>query len=118
MREQLLSINDPECWRPVGEHLVSSHGRIANSDGKILKPDRHYKGYLRVKDRRVNKNKLVHALVAEAFLGPKPWLHTVDHLDEDKSHNAPINLEYVTNEENTRRYHARKKLKNVERCSA
>ena len=41
----------------------------------------------------------------------KPLDHTVDHLDEQKTHNAPINLEYVTNEENIRRYHERKKAK-------
>lgn len=116
MREQLLSIDDPECWRPVGEYWVSSHGRVANPDGDILKPDRHWKGYRRIKTRE-RKNVPVHKLVVMAFIGPIPEGFTVDHLDENKEHNAPINLEVVTNAENTRRYHQRKRAKQYD-CAA
>lgn len=112
MREQLLSYDDPECWRPVGEYLVSSHGRVANLKGDILNPDVHWQGYLRIKTtKKPRKNLRIHLLVAEAFLGPRPPGYIVDHLDEDKTHNCPINMEYVTIAENNRRYRERKAMR-------
>jgi hypothetical protein len=45
----------------------------------------------------------VHRLVADAFIGPCPSGHEVDHLDCDKTNNTPGNLEYVTRAENMRR---------------
>lgn len=107
MREQLLSIHDPECWRPIGDYLVSSHGRVANERGRILKPQEH-KGYRRVylRDKKVR----IHVLVAKAFIGDPDPNHVVDHLDTDKSHNCPVNLEWVTHAENMRRHYQRKRV--------
>lgn len=42
----------------------------------------------------------LHALVAEAFLGPRPERMTVNHKDGVKTNNAAINLEYATYKEN------------------
>ena len=46
--------------------------------------------------------KLVHVLVAEAFIGKKTGLD-IDHLDNCKTNNRIDNLEYVTRRENISR---------------
>lgn len=43
---------------------------------------------------------LVHRLVADAFLGPCPVGHEVNHQNLDKADNRAANLEYVTRSEN------------------
>lgn len=94
----------PEEWRPVdghgGKYIVSSSGRVA----KILKGRLSKNGYPTVCLSHAIKSKLVfvHQLVARAFHGPANgmWVH---HKDNDKTHNIPGNLEYVTPQENTLR---------------
>ncbi|MFE5595675.1 HNH endonuclease [Streptomyces sp. NPDC056549] len=48
------------------------------------------------------RNRLIHLLIAETYLGPKPDGHQVNHRDGNPSHNAAANLEYVTPSENVR----------------
>lgn len=48
----------------------------------------------------------VHALVARAFLGPRPPGAVIDHRNADKHDNRPANLEYVSPGENMRRAHS------------
>lgn len=45
----------------------------------------------------------VHALVADAFLGPRPEGHVVDHIDYDRGNPDVKNLEYIPHGENLRR---------------
>jgi HNH endonuclease/CENP-B-like protein len=47
-------------------------------------------------------NHPVHALVAVAFLGPRPKGLVVCHRDGDKTNNRPANLMYATQAENVR----------------
>lgn len=47
------------------------------------------------------KQSRVHVLVAQSFLGPKPYKYQVNHKDGDKTNNLVSNLEYVTQVENT-----------------
>jgi len=101
-----------ELWKPVyinGEkttYVVSTRGRVKNlkTDHMMhLRKDR--KGYLRVCISVNGKMywKMVHQVVAKAFL-PNPHNYPqIDHLDCDKTNNDISNLEWVTNEENMRR---------------
>ena len=46
------------------------------------------------------KKVMVHILVAEAFLGPKPNGYEIDHINSIRKDNRAANLKYVTREEN------------------
>lgn len=120
-----------EEWREVvGEpgYWVSNLGRVISEgtpeqrdgDGEIVK---------RAKPRRVlrwsfsgskkvypvvsirRRSYLVHVLVAEAFLGPRPKGYEIDHLDGNAFNARVTNLAYVTSAQNVRsrveRYEAR-----------
>jgi len=109
-----------EEWRPVkgyeGLYEVSNLGRV-KSLARIV--DRSHGIPRRVRERIVansiagrgywktqlycegrSKQKYIHCLVAEAFIGPKPDGLQINHRDGDKSNNTPSNLEYVTPKEN------------------
>lgn len=64
----------------------------------------HRDGYLQVKLPRAERSYrhgMVHALVALAFLGVRPAGLVIRHLDGDKLNNAPGNLAYGTQRENS-----------------
>lgn len=100
-----------EEWRAIpdtdGAYSVSSMGRIRRNHGvvggpRILRGSKNGAGYvccaLCCNGRRISSK--VHALVAAAFLGPRPPGFHVNHISGNKSDNAITNLEYVTLEEN------------------
>ncbi len=104
-----------EEWRTIpslsGYYEASSLGRIrrarpghATFIGRIIRSASHRRGYRYVCVPPSPGAKLrscyVHALVAEAFLGPCPLGMQVNHRDLVKTNNVPINLEYVTPQEN------------------
>ena len=98
-------IPDVEEWRPVQantDYQVSSHGRVRNKKGLILKPILTKPGYYNVGLWRHSKSQVVrvHKIVAEAFLGPRPEGLVVMHLDNDPANNRLSNLRYGTQSEN------------------
>jgi hypothetical protein len=111
--------NSFEIWKPVqtwvGFYEVSNQGRVRSCDrvakgryeqmkfkGRILKPGTHPKGYLLVSFTKVQCREyhFVHALVAAAFIGPRPAGYEVRHLDGNPKNNAATNLAYGTRKEN------------------
>ena len=67
-----------------------------------LKYRKNTKGYLiaRLWKEGVVYQRPVHSLVCEAFIGPKPDGHEINHKDGIKAHNGVENLEYCTRSEN------------------
>lgn len=100
-----------EEWKDVkdyeGLYQVSSFGRVKSFCKKeiILKSYFEKIGYytVRLSNNRRKKTKKVHQLVAIAFLGHKPCRFdiVVDHFDNNKLNNFCLNLQLVTNRENT-----------------
>jgi len=103
-----------EIWKDVvgyeGIYKVSSFGKVkrikasqGTSEGKILKPIRNVQTkYLCVglcSHGIKQKNKTIHRLVLEAFIGPGIGLET-RHLDGNVNNNKLSNLSYGTHGEN------------------
>jgi hypothetical protein len=83
-------------------YQISSFGRIKNKiTGDILKPSKSC-GYYHIKlCYGINKDMLIHRLVAQAFL-PNPFNYQcVNHKDEDKTNNHIDNLEWCTHHYNS-----------------
>lgn len=84
---------------------VSNTGLVwTRHHNAVLSPGWQTGGYFFVGLRRDGRshNRKVHALVAEAFIGPRPCGLDVNHIDGDKRNNRVENLEYVTRRENVR----------------
>ena len=80
-------------------YQISSLGNVKSLNkrkGRILKPAKNNKGYLRVGLCKQGKRKmyLVHRLVTSAFIENPNNLPQVNHKDEDKTNNAVENLEF------------------------
>lgn len=108
-----------EVWHKVigYDYQVSSYGRIRTCDhvqlsrnrktyricsGQIVRQHQNRQGYLKVHLYRGNERKsfFVHRLVAEAFVRGYASGLVVNHLNEIKSDNRAINLEWCTPKEN------------------
>lgn len=95
---------DYECWIDMDEfpnHQLSTHGRVRNKwNGYILKPFPDCYGYLRLSIGNTD-NVYIHILVAEHFIGPKPFSRAeVNHLDTNRQNNHYLNLEWTTRKGN------------------
>lgn len=73
--------------------------------GRILRPHINKHGYPQVAITVAGKKMWipVHRLIAETFIGPRPYGMQIDHIDGNKLNNAARNLEYVTGSENMQR---------------
>ena len=111
--DELYSMTGLSCEWGVHPYIpnvyVSDTGLVAkNIRGKIKLMDQHpiNSGYLVVgvisTDRNVNRNRLVHRLVAETFIPNPTNKPCVNHIDGDKTNNRVYNLEWCTKSENMR----------------
>lgn len=104
-----------EQWKDVvdyeGIYQVSNYGTVkrvkraaatrVGAQVKHLAPSKSYfypRVVLHNQDR--GKSFFVHALVAAAFLGPRPEGHQINHKNGDKLNPGADNLEYCTQSEN------------------
>lgn len=104
-----------EIWKDIagfeGVYQVSNKGNVRSLDryvqcadsvrhykGRLMKQDKKKNGYLQVNLKRqaVNKQFLIHRLVAVAFLPNPDGLATVNHKDENKENNSVDNLEWCS----------------------
>lgn len=115
-----VSLKSNEIWKEVPGYPgyeVSSFGEVRSKARTVVQRNGHpytvaekillqnptSKGYLAVGLSRDGKSstKMVHILVAMAFLGKKRAGHEVRHLDGRKQNNKAINLEYGTHQDNS-----------------
>ena len=113
-----------EEWKDIkgyeGLYQVSSEGRYKSCDRFILRKNRwgkinkvfypgqvmkkyiNNKGYYTARLSKNNKSstKLIHRLVAEAFIGNPNNLPEINHKDENKENNRADNLEWCTRQYN------------------
>jgi len=128
-----MAISNPiehdEIWRPVVNwedlYSISSFGKVRRDKsfrpkhvGHIMSPRTDRYGYLTVLLRRPGKQRYVtvHRLVTEAFIGPCPRNHGVNHKDGCKKNNHVSNLEYMTNPDNVRQAAKMGLMTHGERC--
>lgn len=90
-----------ETWKDVGNgYQVSDLGRVRNRDKHVMKTWVINSGYESIKLVGV-KDRLVHRLVAKAFLADSYFEGAeVNHIDGDRLNNEVSNLEWVTPKEN------------------
>ena len=96
-----------EEFKPITEYLegyfVSNHGRVKkNRRGELIYSlSENSVGYL--KCNIAGKQNAVHILVAKYFLGHEPngYKEVVDHKDNVRHNNCYLNLQTITNRENT-----------------
>ena len=109
-------MNENEVWKDVvgyeGYYKVSNKGNVFSVGrkdsrgnkigGRILKPIQSTGGYLQVQLCKNGKRKfkLIHRLVAEAFIPNPNGLPQINHIDEIKDNNNVENLEWCTSKHN------------------
>lgn len=92
-----------EIWRDIPNHsgyCVSSLGRLRYPSGKISLGCKNPKGYYSVGFRNKGESKLVHRIVAEAFIPNPDSKPFINHIDGNPSNNCIANLEWSTPSEN------------------
>jgi hypothetical protein len=114
-----------EAWLPVvgweAWYEVSDLGRVRRIDYRVnrpvndrrvvtlLSPSLNSGGYLSVilsAPGVKRRTRVVHLLVADAFLGPRAPGLEIDHVDMNRANPRLANLEAVTHRENVRRSRA------------
>lgn len=96
-----------EIWKDIEEYAglyqVSNLGRVKRiKSDRVLTGCKNTGGYIQVhlSKNNVVSNKLIHRLVAEAFIPKSENKPQVNHIDEDKTNNRVDNLEWSTAKDN------------------
>lgn len=101
---------------------IDSKGRKRFYKGKQLILTLGTNGYYQVTLRRSNKQytRYIHQLVAIAFLNHSPdkLNIVVDHIDGNPLNNIVTNLQLISQQKNTSKYHAKGELSNIKKNSA
>ncbi len=102
--------NSLEIWKPYPSYEsiyeISNHGRLAviTPDGRKLRKLNNKTHYLSASLKAINgqkpKTSYIHQDVAKVFIGPRPDLMIVRHLDGNRFNNHVSNLCYGTPEQN------------------
>ena len=89
--------------------MVSNHGRVCSSQGRVSRGSPSSAGYYRLASR-TGRSYLVHRLVAGTFLGPPTSVDMqVNHKDLNRKNNHVHNLEYVTQSQNIQHAYLQRK---------
>jgi DNA-binding XRE family transcriptional regulator len=105
MNEKLVLRYAPEVWTVIldaTKYQISNKGRVKNNKEEILTPQL-VTGYPRVclyEGTGKKTCKLIHVLVAEAFIPNPQNKSQVNHINGIKTDNDVSNLEWVTPSEN------------------
>ena len=89
-----------------GLYAITSCGKVwSYRSKKFLSPINCSKGYLQVMlyKNGIRENKLIHRLVAEAYLPNPSNYDTVDHIDFNITNNCVNNLQWMSRHENSRK---------------
>ena len=89
-----------EVWLPIVGHpgfKISDRGRICDHNGQIVVPNRSHR-YPRVTLN--GRRRYVHQLMAETWLGPRPFGKQVLHDDDDPANITLPNIGYGTPTQN------------------
>jgi hypothetical protein len=106
-----LLVSDLVCgvsWRPIvgagyraGIYEVSEDGRVRGPRGPMaIQMSNSGYPFVRISYAGRQKSRFIHQLVADAFIGPRPAAHDVDHIDHDRLNCRRENLRYLSTKEN------------------
>ena len=91
---------DAEVWLPVIGHpgyQISDRGRVRDRHRRIVTPEASGR-YPRV--CLGGRRRYLHHLMAESWLGPRPWGALVLHEDDDGANNRLTNISWGTPKQN------------------
>jgi len=83
----------------IEDYEITKDGQVINKHtGKVVKPQKNGKGYLRVAIGK--KLMFIHRMVAEKYVPNPDNMPQVNHKDGNKENNCADNLEWVSNQQN------------------
>lgn len=83
----------------IEDYEITKNGQVINKHtGKVVKPQKNGKGYLRVAIGK--KLMFIHRMVAEKYVPNPDNMPQVNHKDGNKENNCVDNLEWVSNQQN------------------